>query len=83
MSKKKEQYIPLVGITGEGEDYNIYVLSLTERIIGYLIGVVLGFAAAQIMFGVTVASLVLGLVLGIFTVPIYRDHLQSKRRNVL
>ena len=52
MSKKKEKYIPLVGITGVGEDYNVYNLSLVEKATGFAIGLAAGFAAAHIMFGV-------------------------------
>lgn len=83
MSKKKEHYVPLVGITGEGEDYNVYVLSLAERITGYLIGVAAGFMATKIMFGVTIASIIVGIGIGFVAVPIYRDYLQSKRRKTI
>lgn len=82
--KKKERYIPQIGITGIGEDYNIYVLNTTEKITGYAIGFAAGFAAAQIMFGVLIASMVIGLILGFFAIPIYRDYLQNKRtKNIL
>lgn len=59
-SKKKEKYVPLTGLTGIGEDYNIYIMDPREKIIGYLIGFVAGFLAAQIMFGVVIASIVIG-----------------------
>ena len=59
-SKKKEKYVPLTGLTGIGEDYNIYIMAPREKIIGYLIGFVAGFLAAQIMFGVVIASIVIG-----------------------
>ena len=42
MSKKKEKYVPLVGITGVGEDYNIYNLSLVEKATGFVIGLAAG-----------------------------------------
>jgi len=83
-NKKKEQYIPLVGIMGVGEDYNVYFLSPMEKVIGFAIGFVAGFAAAQIMFGVVIASAVIGIVVGVFAIPIFRDYLQEKRkRNIL
>ncbi len=81
--KKKEKYVPLVGITGEGEDYNVYELSIGERIIGFAIGFVAGFAAAHIMFGVAVASAIIGAIVGVFAVPIFRDILQEKRKKEL
>ena len=63
-SKKKEKYVPLTGLTGIGEDYNIYIMAPREKIIGYLIGFVAGFLAAQIMFGVVIASIVIGACTG-------------------
>ena len=63
-SKKKEKYVPLTGLTGIGEDYNIYIMDPREKIIGYLIGFVAGFLAAQIMFGVVIASIVIGAAVG-------------------
>ena len=52
MSKKNNKYQIKQGITGIGEDYNIYTLTIKEMIIGYLIGFAAGFAAAYIMFSV-------------------------------
>lgn len=83
MGKKKEQYVQLVGITGVGEDYNVYILSIAERATGYLIGAVAGFVAAQIMFGIVLASIAVGIGVGFVAVPIYRDYLQGKRRKTL
>lgn len=80
MSKKKEKYVPLVGLTGVGDDYNVYVLSFVERATGYAIGLVAGFLAAHIMFGVLVASLIIGVVVGFLAIPVYRNYLQSKRK---
>lgn len=83
MSKKKEKYIPKVGITGVGEDYNIYKLTVIERATGYAIGFAAGFLAAQIMFGVLLASLIIGVIVGIFAVPVYQKYLLNKRRKSL
>lgn len=81
--KKKEKYVPLVGITGVGEDYNVYNLSLKERLIGFAIGLVAGFLAAHIMFGVFIASTILGVIVGFIAVPIFRDYLQNKRKRAI
>ena len=83
MKKKKEKYIPKVGMTGVGEDYNVYVLKITERIIGFLIGFVAGFLAAHIMFGVLLADCIIGVLIGFAAVPIYRNYLQKKRKNLI
>lgn len=82
MSKKKK-YVPKKGITGMGKDYNVYNLSLVERSVGFLIGFAAGTAAAQIMFGVLPASVVIGIITGIFAVPIFRNYLLKKRKKLL
>ena len=82
-SKKKEKYVPLTGLTGIGEDYNIYIMAPREKIIGYLIGFVAGFLAAQIMFGVVIASIVIGAAVGFYAIPVYRRYLQERRRKAI
>lgn len=83
MSKKKEKYVPKIGITGVGEDYNVYILNMGERITGALIGFAAGFVAAHIMFGVIIGDIMVGVIAGIFAVPVYRDYLQGKRKKAL
>lgn len=83
MSKKKEKYIPKIGITGEGEDYNVYILNMGERITGASIGFAAGFVAAHIMFGVIIGNIIVGVIVGFFAVPVYRDYLQGKRKKAL
>ena len=56
----KEKYVPLVGITGEGEDYNVYNLSVTERVTGFAIGFIAGFVGSHIMFRSLIVSLIFG-----------------------
>ena len=82
-SKKKEKYVPLTGLTGIGEDYNIYIMDPREKIIGYLIGFAAGFLAAQIMFGVVIASIVIGAAVGFYAIPVYRRYLQERRRKAI
>lgn len=81
--KKKEKYVPLVGIMGIGEDYNVYILSPIEKLTGFGIGLVAGFVASYIMFGVFVASLIIGIGVGLCAVPIFRDYLQEKRKKTI
>ena len=83
MSKKKEKYVPLVGITGVGDDYNVYKLTIVERITGFAIGLVTGFLAAHIMFGVFVASAIIGIIVGFIAIPIFRGYLQNKRKRAI
>ena len=83
MRKKKEKYEPIVGITGVGEDYNVYDLTLVEKATGFAIGLAAGFLAAQIMFGVFGASLIIGIIVGFIAVPMYREYLQNKRKRAI
>ena len=83
MTKKKEKYVPKVGITGEGEDYSIYKLSMAERITGFLIGFAAGFAAAHIMFGVIFVSAIIGIAVGFLAVPIFRKYLLNRRTRMM
>ncbi len=83
MSKKKSKYQIKQGITGVGEDYNIYILNIKEMVIGYIIGFVAGFVAAYIMFSVLLASIILGAITGVLAIPVYRKYLFKKRKQKL
>lgn len=81
--KKKEKYIAKKGITGIGEDYCVYNMSINEKMIGFLIGITAGFAATQIMFGVWLVSLIIGCITGYVAIPIYKNYLIKKRRKAM
>ena len=83
MAKKKEKRIPKVGITGVGEDYSFYKMSIFERISGYIIGFFAGFAASYVMYKVPVFSLIVGVTLGFVGVPIYQKYLLNKRQRLI
>lgn len=83
MRKKKEVYIPKTGITGVGDDYTVYILSRKERIVGFLIGFFAGVAAMQIMFGVWIVSIIAGLLIGKYVIPLYKKHLIKKRKKLM
>lgn len=80
---KKEKYIPKVGITGEGTDYNVYHMALVEKFIGFAIGFAGGFVAFYIMFYAMIVSLIAGICIGIFVVPLYNKYLNNKRQRLL
>lgn len=81
--KQKEEYVPLRGIMGNATDYNVYNLSLTERLLGFLIGFAGGFAVMYIFFRVAVMSLVLGLFTGILAQKPFQNMLLQKRKRTL
>lgn len=80
---KKEKYIKKVGITGIGDDYTVYEISIRERILGYLIGFFAGAAAAHIMFGNYFSSLIIGLIIGFFAIPILRTYLFNRQKKTI
>lgn len=81
--KKKEKYVPLIGITGVGDDYNVYVLSFIERVTGFAIGFIAGFLGAHIMFSVLIMSLIFGIIVGFIAIPIYKEFLQRRRTRAI
>ncbi|MCL1789741.1 MAG: kinase [Peptococcaceae bacterium] len=82
MAKKTKPQVK-IGITGEGKDYTLYKMNLRETIIGYLIGFAAGCAGAQIMFGVMIASLIIGLTTGFIAGPLYGKYLQGKQHRLI
>lgn len=83
MAAKKEKYVPKVGITGVGKDYSIYQLSMAERLAGFGIGFAAGFAAAHILFRSFPASAVIGMIIGILAIPLFRNYLLNRRAKAM
>lgn len=83
LKKDKEEYIPMVGITGVGKDYNVYDMPQTEKLLAMLIGFIGGFTVAHIMFKVFIVSVVFGAVIAVAAVPVYRDIRIKQRRETL
>jgi len=83
MIQKQNKYIEKTGITGTGDDYNIYKMSLKEKIIGFLIAFAGGFLGFQIIFGILIASLILGTVTGFLAYSLYGKFLFKKRQNLI
>ena len=79
----KKKYVKIVGITGEGQDYNIYKMTLKEMTVGFFIGFAGGLCGAQIMFGNIILNLVMGGVAGIVALPLYGKLLHSKQRKLI
>jgi len=81
--KKREPYVELAGVIGPAHDYNVYRMLLREKAVGYLLGFAAGLVGMQIMFGELIASILLGAVIGFFTVPLYRNYLHKKQKRLL
>jgi len=79
---KKEEKVNR-GITGAGEDYSVYIMTSSERLVAFVIGFGACYAASQLYFGSQVLSLLVGLIGGYYAIPIMRNRKQKKRLDVL
>lgn len=75
------KYKKKVGLTGLGNDYNIYEMSTTETLIAFLIGFVGGFIAMYIMFNNVIIAGIAALIAGVIAIPVMRSVLFKKRKN--
>lgn len=83
MFNKKNDYVIKTGITGEGQDYNIYIMNRNEKVAAYLLGFAAGFLGAQIMFENIWASVIIGVLIGFFTQPIVNSFLFNRRKKTI
>lgn len=81
--KEKEVYIEKKGVMGDGKDYHVYHMTKMDKIIGYLIGAIGTGFACYVFFQMPVFSIIVGLVVGIFSINIYRDHCLKKQKRQL
>ena len=74
---------PIRGLVGEAQDYSIYNESKKERLLWFLIGVLLSGAVLYVFYENLVVSLVAGMVFGYFFVSIRRNQVIHKRKVAL
>ena len=67
------------GITGNGTDYTVYVMSTGQKAMAMLAGFVIGFGASYIYFGIMALGIIIGLILGVKAISVYRAMLFKKR----
>lgn len=76
---KKQKIVEDKGITGVGTDYNVYILTRSQKILAVVAGFAVGFAASYIYFESKILGLIVGFIAGFKAVDIYRNSLQKKR----
>ncbi len=81
--KKRSKIVENKGITGVGTDYTVYILSLKERILAVLAGMLVGFAASYIYYDYMPISIAVGLVVAYKAMSIYQGMLFRKRQKEL
>lgn len=81
--KEKEKYVPLTGIMGNAVDYNIYVMSVKEKILYFLVGAIAGFVVGYIFYENIILSSLLAIICGCAFIPIRNKNIIEKRKNKL
>lgn len=76
---KKEEYEPIPGILGMGEDYHIYSMTMGERLTGAALGIGAGVAVGYVFFDSWAAAVVLSLILAWKIQKPFEEYLKKKR----
>ena len=80
---KKNQIVENKGITGEGTDYNVYILNSREKLLAVMVGFLIGYIAGYIYFDNSMVGLIVGLIAGYKTISIYTNKLFNDRKKEL
>ena len=83
MKSKKNKVVENKGITGEGTDYNVYILSFKQKMLAVAAGFLIGYAAGYIYFNNSAVGLIVGLIAGYKAISIYRNKLFNDRKKEL
>lgn len=81
--KKKSKKGSIPGLIGEATDYSIYVPSVKEKLLWFVIASVISGAVLYIFYESILISLIAGAVCGIVFIPIRTKHMIQKRRQKL
>ncbi|MBR4765977.1 MAG: hypothetical protein IK085_04340, partial [Clostridia bacterium] len=80
---KKEEYVPISPLIGEADDYNVYYPDQKERILWFIIGMIVSGAVLYIFYEKPIISVIFGVVFGIAFVPIRTKQVIKKRKKKL
>lgn len=81
--KKKEPYQVKSGLIGETTDYNTYFPTFTERILWFLVGMVVSGAVLYIFYERILVSIIVGMICGFAFVPMRKNQVIKKRQQRL
>lgn len=84
--KKKddsEEILPIDGLIEDAKDYDFYDMRQKDRMIGFLIGFVIGFLAIYFFFGLLIPSVLVGVVIGVKSIPLYKKNIIQKNKKRL
>ena len=80
---KKNQIVENKGITGEGTDYTVYILTTRQKLLAVGAGFLIGYAAGYVYFDNATVGLIVGLIAGYKAISIYRNKLFNDRKKEL
>ena len=81
--KNRKVTQPVEAIIGEGVDYNLYNASQKEKIIWFLIGLIVSGAVLYIFYESILVSIIAGAICGVVFVPLRRNQVIKKRQKTL
>lgn len=81
--KKEEKQEPLESLIGGGDDYHIYHMSVSDRIIAGGIGIGIGGLVSYLFFKNVVITIVAALAVAVLAQGIYQESRQKKREKEL
>lgn len=81
--EKKEKYQPVESLIGDGVDYNVYEPSQKEKIVWFIIGMIVSGVVLYIFYESIIVSLIVGVILGIFFIPMRTNQVINKRKQQL
>lgn len=82
--KQKEIYEQLKGLMGNGVDYHVYHMEITDKIVAALIGMGVSLIVIYTFFASIPLALIVGVVLAVVAQKPYQDYRRKKRlKNLL
>lgn len=81
--KEKEKYQPVPGLIGEATDYNVYFPTIKEKILWFIIGMVVSGAVLYLFYENVFVTLIAGAIGGVCFIPIRTKQVIRKRKQKL
>lgn len=76
---QKEEYVPIPGIMGIGDDYHIYHMTVWDRLKAVGLGLVIGLAIGYVFFNNWVVAAVLTVIFAVYVQKPFQEYLKKKR----
>lgn len=81
--KEKTVYEPVPGVLGEAEDYHVYQMKLSDRVLAALLGFAVGAVVVYVFFRSLFMAVIAGILLVFPAQNFYREYRRKKRQQNL